>query len=84
MFGIRYPDPPAMLQWLVDSGLAARKLVLRHLTLPRPYVWRKQIIADHINANDKVYKLIWDTEPWYVSTVFSAHPFRYPLLTILC
>ncbi|KAH0278767.1 hypothetical protein KCU91_g2218, partial [Aureobasidium melanogenum] len=66
-----YPDPPAMLQWLVDSGLAARKLVLRHLTLPRPFVWRKQIIADHMNTNDKVYKLIWDTEPWYVEPTFA-------------
>lgn len=66
MLVTRYPDPPSMLQWLVDSGLAARKLILRHLTLPRPYAWRKQIVADHINANDKIYKLIWDTEPWYV------------------
>lgn len=78
MLDTRYPDPSAMLQWLVDSGLAARKLILRHLTLPRPYAWRKQIIADHINANDKIYKLIWDTEPWCVSAFFAVHPCRYP------
>jgi len=59
-----YPDPPAMLQWLVDTGLTARKLVLRHLTLPRPDASRKQIIADDINSHGKIYKLIWDTEPW--------------------
>ncbi|KAH0284001.1 hypothetical protein M436DRAFT_74095 [Aureobasidium namibiae CBS 147.97] len=65
-----YPDPPAMLQWLVDTGLTARKLVLRHLTLPRPDASRKQIIADDINSHGKIYKLIWDTEPWYVEPTF--------------
>lgn len=53
-----------MLQSLVDTGLAARKLVLQHLTLPRPDVKRKQIIADDVNSHGKIYKLIWDTEPW--------------------
>ncbi|CAD0095186.1 unnamed protein product [Aureobasidium mustum] len=60
-----------MLQWLVNSGLTARKLILRHLTLPRLYAWRKRMIADDINANDKVYKLIWDTEPWCVFITFA-------------
>jgi len=60
----RYPDPPAMLQWLVDTGLATRKLVLRHLALPRPFAWRKQIVADDVNPHGRIFKLIWDTEPW--------------------
>lgn len=63
-FEDRYPDPPAMLQWLVDTGLATRKLVLRHLTLPRPFAWRKRIVADDVNAHGRIFKLIWDTEPW--------------------
>ncbi|KAI4730291.1 hypothetical protein E4T49_01917 [Aureobasidium sp. EXF-10728] len=66
-----YPDPPAMLQWLVDTGLATRKFILRHFTLPRPVVWRKQIIADTVNANGKIYKQIWDQEPWYVEPSFA-------------
>ncbi|THX19120.1 hypothetical protein D6D17_01573 [Aureobasidium pullulans] len=66
-----YPDPPAMLQWLVDTGLATRKLVLRHLTLPRPFAWRKQIVADDVNAHGRIFKLIWDTEPWYVEPTFA-------------
>lgn len=61
----RYPDPPAMLQWLVDTGLATRKLALRHLALPRPFAWRKRIVADDVNAHGCIFKLIWDTEPWY-------------------
>lgn len=63
-FDGRYPDPPAMLQWLVDTGLATRKLVLRHLALPRPFAWRKRIVADDVNAHGRIFKLIWDTEPW--------------------
>ncbi|KAG2161213.1 hypothetical protein JADG_000952 [Aureobasidium aubasidani] len=66
-----YPDPPAMLQWLVDTGLATRKLVLRHLTLPRPFAWRKRIVADDVNAHGRIFKLIWDTEPWYVEPTFA-------------
>ncbi|THY00825.1 hypothetical protein D6D03_06254 [Aureobasidium pullulans] len=66
-----YPDPPAMLQWLVDAGLATRKSVLRHLTLPRPFAWRKQIVADDVNAHGRIFKLIWDTEPWYVEPTFA-------------
>ncbi|CAD0083273.1 unnamed protein product, partial [Aureobasidium vineae] len=69
--GRRVVNPPAMLQWLVDTGLATRKFVLRHFTLPRPIVWRKQIIADTINANGKIYKQIWDQEPWYVEPSFA-------------
>jgi hypothetical protein len=60
----RYPDPPAMLQWLVDTGLTARKLVLRHLTLPRPTASRKQLIADDVNSYGKIQRLVWDAEPW--------------------
>ncbi|TIA01144.1 hypothetical protein D6C82_04019 [Aureobasidium pullulans] len=66
-----YPDPPAMLQWLVDTGLATRKLVLRHLALPRPFAWRKQIVADDVNPHGRIFKLIWDTEPWYVEPTFA-------------
>ncbi|KAI5244938.1 hypothetical protein E4T43_03502 [Aureobasidium subglaciale] len=66
-----YNDPPAMLQWLVDTGLATRKLILRNLVLPRPFSQRKQIIADGVNENGKVHKLIWDTEPWYVEPTFA-------------
>jgi hypothetical protein len=53
-----------MLQWLVDTGLTARKLVLRHLTLPRPFVSRKQLLADDVNSYGKIQRLIWDSEPW--------------------
>jgi hypothetical protein len=60
----RYPDPPAMLQWLVDTGLTVRKLVLRHLTLPRPLASRKQLIADDVNSYGKIQRLVWDAEPW--------------------
>ncbi|KAI5206207.1 hypothetical protein AUEXF2481DRAFT_35405 [Aureobasidium subglaciale EXF-2481] len=66
-----YNNPPAMLQWLVDTGLATRKLILRHLVLPRPFSRRKQIIADNVNENGKIHKLIWDTEPWYVEPTFA-------------
>ncbi|KAI5261092.1 hypothetical protein E4T47_09517 [Aureobasidium subglaciale] len=66
-----YNDPPAMLQWLVDTGLTTRKLILRNLVLPRPFSQRKQIIADGVNENGKVHKLIWDTEPWYVEPTFA-------------
>ncbi|KAI4843621.1 hypothetical protein E4T44_06646 [Aureobasidium sp. EXF-8845] len=65
-----YPDPPAMLQWLVDTGLTARKLVLRHLTLPRPFASRKQLLADDVNSYGKIQRLIWDSEPWYVEPTF--------------
>jgi hypothetical protein len=71
VFDDRYPDPPATLQWLVDTGLTARKVVLRHLTLPRSYASRKQLISDALNSHGKVQRLVWDTEPWYVEPTFA-------------
>ena len=60
-----YDDPPVSMQQIIDTTLLTRKYVLRHFALPRPYIWRKQIISEHPNEEGRINRLIWDTEPWY-------------------
>jgi hypothetical protein len=59
-----YPAPPAWVQWLVDGGLNARKLVLRYLALPRPVFLKKDVIAEKPAADGRNHLLNYDADPW--------------------
>ncbi|KAF2019087.1 hypothetical protein BU24DRAFT_112336 [Aaosphaeria arxii CBS 175.79] len=66
-----YDDPPPLISKLVYSALYIRKLVIRHLLPPRPYFLRKRDLSDDPDpVTGRYYKLIYESEPWYVKPTF--------------
>ncbi|KAI9668616.1 MAG: hypothetical protein M1831_001055 [Alyxoria varia] len=70
---VMLPDPSNLTIWAVNTVFSIRKLVLRHLSLPRPEFLR----VEYISARpDPVTKRIHTTEyaghPWYVKPTAKA------------
>ena len=67
----RYPQSPAIYHAVVNSILNVRKLLLRHLMLPRPYFLRSQWIeATPQDPNGHYFLFDYLAHPWYVKPSF--------------
>ena len=63
----RYPQPGLVYVTLMDIVLTSRKVLLRHLALPRPEFQRKQIIPRSQNpATGRFNNIEYLSYPWYV------------------
>jgi len=63
-----YPPPPAWVQTSVEAGLNLRKLLLRHLALPRPCFLQHSIISDQAASGGRYHRTEYESEPWYVES----------------
>jgi hypothetical protein len=58
-------EPPVWLERTLKAGLSARRYLLRHLALPRPWLLRKRSISEKPDENGRLHMLQYDAEPWY-------------------
>jgi hypothetical protein len=61
-----FADPPAWVSRLVDGGFWVRRLLLRHASLPRPWVLRKKKVSDEPDEHGMLHQIYSVAEPWYV------------------
>ncbi|KAG8528955.1 uncharacterized protein KY384_006644 [Bacidia gigantensis] len=62
-----YPDSPQIYHRLTNGALEIRKLLLRHLALPRPYILRNRWIESTPDSRERHYALSdYLAHPWYV------------------
>jgi hypothetical protein len=67
-----YAAPPVWLQSLIDGTLYMRKMVLRHLALPRPHFLRVDVMSEEPDESGRYNLLYYQTEPWYVKDNFRS------------
>ena len=60
------PNPPMIFESAIEKALLLRKLVLRHLALPRPEFMRKKYVSDEPEANGRYSSREYLSHPWYV------------------
>lgn len=62
----RYEPPSLASSTLFTAIFSARKLLLRHLSLPRPYIFRNRVLSDDPHADGRFPLRIWNAAPYYV------------------
>jgi hypothetical protein len=76
-----YLDPPPMYPRLTSFTLTIRKLVLRYLILPRPYILRYRTLSDDPHPKTgRYFMTTYEAEPWYIEPTFLT---RYSPITLL-
>jgi hypothetical protein len=76
-----YPDPPSLYPQLTSFALTTRKLVLRYLIPPRPYILRYRSLSDNPDPKTGRYFMTkYESEPWYIEPTFLT---RYSPSTLL-
>ena len=67
------PTPSPIYHRIVDVVFGTRKLILRHLVLPRMESMRKQYIPKALNQKTGRYNSVeYLSHPWYVKPTFSS------------
>lgn len=64
------PDPPWYYTAAIENFLLLRRLVLRHLALPRLEIQRKQYISSDPEDNGRYSSREYLSHPWYVKPTF--------------
>ena len=64
------PQAPWYLYFIIDKLSLLRRLALRHLTLPRPELMRKQYISSLPEENGRYSSREYLSHPWYVKPTF--------------
>jgi hypothetical protein len=64
------PDPPWYYTSAIENFLLLRRLLLRHLALPRLEIQRKQYISFEKEANGRYSSREYLSHPWYVKPTF--------------
>jgi len=65
------PEPPRLFVAALEWTFTLRKLMLRHLMLPRPEFMRKQHISASSETDGRYSSHIYLTHPWYVKPTFT-------------
>ena len=69
-FDYRYPQSPAIYRHIINGFLNTRKLILRHLALPRPEFLRNHWIEAGPDSRHGRYALFdYLAHPWYVKPI---------------
>jgi hypothetical protein len=63
-------DPSQLTACALDTLVAIRRLVLRHLFLPRPYFMRKRWCCDKANDHGLLNFKQYLAHPWYIKPTF--------------
>jgi hypothetical protein len=64
----RLPTPSSLATALVHGFMTARKLLLRHIALPRPSFWSARTIPDAPDpATGRYHSAVYKTHPFYVT-----------------
>lgn len=64
------PRPPWLLSLSLEKMLLCRKLILRHLMLPRAEYQRKKYISEEPEKNGRYSSREYLSHPWYVKPTF--------------
>lgn len=62
----RYPKPPESYYRSMRAIVYIRKLLLRHLALPRPHFLRFTLHAEPDTASGRLNAVTYISHPWYV------------------
>jgi hypothetical protein len=65
-----FKDPPVWVQTTLDTAVAIRKFLLRHLFLPRPHFMRKVWFSEANPQTGKYHFEQYIGHPWYIEPSF--------------
>ncbi|KAL4872792.1 hypothetical protein BDV12DRAFT_161546 [Aspergillus spectabilis] len=67
---MQYDPPPASYTSFFSFALNARRLAMRYLALPRPYIFRHRTYTECQTEEERIFITQWEGAPYYVKPTF--------------
>ncbi|PSK51972.1 hypothetical protein B9Z65_3239 [Elsinoe australis] len=77
---MRIAEPTSLTVFMLNLVVQGRKMIIRHLFLPRPQILRKRRFTDEPDAAGRIHSVQFVAHPWYVKPSFS---WRYGIKALL-
>ncbi|KAH1957508.1 hypothetical protein CDV57_07850 [Aspergillus fumigatus] len=61
-----YDAPPRVIKAVFNAAVVIRRLYLRYLALPRPYLMRRDVFTEKPNEYGRHHVQVWNGMPYYV------------------